>query len=78
MSATIAAWIALWGFWILLLVGLSRGELGTRGVAVFIVLWLAGQIGARFVPYPLLLVPYVAVLDIALVFTIFKGDVRIT
>ena len=74
----IAAWIALWGFWILLCLGWMRGDVGAKGSATFILLWLFGFAGARFVLYGLLFAPYVAVLDIALVFAIFKGDVRLT
>jgi hypothetical protein len=42
-------------------------------------LWLAGCFGLPYLPdgaamFP----PFVAVLDIALVFIIFKGDVRLT
>ena len=77
-SAGVAAWVALWGFWILLSIGVVRGELGAKRSAFFILLWAAGFVGARFVLYGLLFAPYVAVLDIALVFAIFKGDIRIT
>ena len=72
----IGAFIALWGFWVLLIIGWLRGDLHIRGTAVFITLWLAGRVGAGFVLYGLLFAPYVAILDIALVFAIFKGDVR--
>jgi len=36
-----------------------------------------GRIAAGFVLYGLLFAPYVAILDVALVFAIFKGDVRL-
>ena len=76
-SPAIGAFVALWGFWILLVVGWVRGELRTRGVVIFLLLWLAGSAVLRFVLYGLLFTPYVAVLDIGLVFTIFKGDVTL-
>ncbi len=78
MSAAIGAWIALCGFWVLLAVGVARGELGIKGAATFIVLWLVGFVGARDVLYGQLFAPYVAVLDIALVLVVFKGDVKLT
>jgi len=68
---------ALWGFWILLAAGWMSGELQWRGTTVFLLLWLAGFVGSRFVLYGTLFTPYVAVLDIDLVFIIFKGDVRL-
>ena len=77
-SAGIAAFIALWGFWILLCIGWIRGALGIKATGVFVVLWLAGLVGSRFVLFGLLFAPYVAVLDIALVLVIFHGDVRLT
>ena len=80
-SATIAAAIALWGFWLLLLVGIMRGDIRVVGVAVFVLLWIVGRVGLAFIPYSPaqgMFLSWVAVLDIALVFTIFKGDVRLT
>jgi hypothetical protein len=78
-SPFVAALIARWGFWILMLLGLVRGDLTSRSGIVFLVLWVVAFIALRFVPQgELWFVPYVACLDIALVFAIFKGDVRIT
>jgi hypothetical protein len=54
------------------------GGLHLKGTAIFLLLWLAGFAGSRFVLYGMLFTPYVAVLDIALVFVIFKSDVRLT
>jgi len=77
-SAGIAAWIAQIAFWGLIVVGLTSGELGFRRSAIFLALWLAGYVGLRFVSFgDLFLTSYVAVLDVVLVLTIFKGDVRI-
>jgi hypothetical protein len=69
--------VALWGFWILLIAGWILGELHVIGTAFFVLLWLAGFAGARFVLHGMLFTPYVAVLDIALVLAVFKGDVRL-
>jgi hypothetical protein len=75
----VAAFIGFWAFWTLLLLGFLRGELGPRATALFLGLWVAGFVGLRYVPYVGSLFPaYVAMLDIALVFIIFKGDVRLT
>lgn len=77
-SPVIAAFVAFWGFWILLVYGVVVGELGVKGIAAFILLWLAGFVGFRFVLGGMFLTPYVALLDIGLVFKIFKGDVRLS
>jgi hypothetical protein len=63
----------------LLALGWWRGEPGPRGIGIFFVLWLAGFVGLRYVRnggffFP----PYVAALDVALVFAVFKGDVRLS
>jgi len=79
MSQQFAALVAHVGFWLLLAYGWFWDEIGPRGIAVFVMLWLAGMFGLRVVPYGGGLFPsFVAVLDIALVFLIFKGDVRLT
>jgi hypothetical protein len=78
-SPFVAALIARWGFWILILLGLVRGDLTSRSAIVLLGLWLLAVVALRFVPQgELWFVPYVACLDIVLVFAIFKGDVRIT
>jgi hypothetical protein len=78
-SPVVAAFIGFWGFWTLLLVGTVRGEVGVGRGALFLGLWLGGFVGLRYLPYVgSLFPPYVAILDIALVFLIFKGDVRLT
>ena len=79
-SPAIAARIAHVAFWALLVYGWAWDEIDLRGIGLFILLWIAGLYG---LPYLLpfgaaLLSSYVAVLDIALVFIIFKGDVRLT
>ena len=69
--------IAVWGFWALLLVGCVLDELGVKGAAIFILLWVAGFLAARISSYGALFISYAAVLDIALVFIVFKGDVEL-
>ena len=76
-----AAWIAHLAFWALILYGLVVQELNPKRLAVFLLLWLGGLVGLPYAPYEpvrAMFSSFVAVLDIALVFTIFKGDVRLT
>jgi hypothetical protein len=79
-SLSIAAFIGFWTFWVLLPYGYAVGELSPQQVAVFLILWIAGRIGLAYLPAPApaLFNPYVAMLDIALVFAIFKGDVPLS
>ena len=78
-SAAIAAWIAHLAFWILVAYGWLTGELSLRAIAVFVTLWVAGAFGLPYLPYgAAMFSSYVAVLDIALVFATFKGDVRLS
>lgn len=79
MSAGLAALIAHVGFWLLLAYGWFWEEVGPRGIAVFLLLWAGGMFVLWLVPYgDAMFSSYVAVLDVALVFLIFKGDVRLT
>jgi len=79
MSAGIGALIAHAAFWILLACAWLREELRARGTAVFLILWIGGWFALRFVPQgPGTFFSWVALLDVALVFIIFKGDVRLT
>jgi hypothetical protein len=78
-SAGVAAWIAHLAFWGLLLYGWTRHELAARAIAVFLLIWIAGLYGLPYIPFgEALFSSFVAILDIALVFLIFKGDVRLT
>jgi hypothetical protein len=78
-SAAAAAWIAHLTFWILLIVGLTSEEIGPRSVIVALAVWTLGYVGLSLLPYgPALFPSFVAVLDIVLVFVIFKGDLDIT
>jgi hypothetical protein len=75
----VAALIAHLGFWVLLPYGWFFEEIGPHGLVVFLTLWLTGYFGLPLIPYgALLFSSWVAVLDIALVFIIFKGDVRLS
>jgi len=79
-STAIAAGIAYVAFPVLLFYGWAIGELSPSRVGVFVLLWFAGLFGLPLVPYePIgaMFPSFVAVLDIALVFAIFKGDVEI-
>jgi hypothetical protein len=78
-SPAVAAWIAHLAFWVLLARGWTSGDLGIRGTVIALALWLTAYIGLPFLPYGAAFFPsLVAVIDIALVFVIFKGDVHIT
>jgi uncharacterized membrane protein YdcZ (DUF606 family) len=78
-SPAVASLISHAAFWGLLVYGWARDELSPKGIAVFLLLWLAGLIGLPYVPYgAALFSPVVAALDIALVFVVLKGDVRLT
>lgn len=80
MSAGIAGWIARLAFPALLAIGWLHGDLGPKGTTLFVFLGLAAWValprlvtnGADFIT------PALAILDIALVLVVFKGDVRIT
>jgi hypothetical protein len=76
-SAAIGSWIAHAAFWILLAIGAT--VLRARHIVIFVALWLVGYIGVRELPTgSSWFMSYVAVLDIALVLVVFKGDLRIT
>ena len=78
-SPLIAGWIAHLAFWLLVIWGNISGELRTRAAAAFLILWLAGMFGLPHVPYGAgLVTSFVAVLDVTLVFIVFKADVRLT
>ena len=62
-------------FWIFLLIGAS--DMGRRAVAIYVALSLIGYVVTYWVPGGgLVFVSYVAILDVALVFHVFDGDVR--
>jgi hypothetical protein len=75
-SPAVGAWIAQAAFWILMARGWASGELGVKGLAIFLVLWLGGFFAIPPAPFGAsLFAPYVACLDVALVILILKGDV---
>jgi hypothetical protein len=78
-SSAVASWIAHVAFWALLALGWMSGELRIRGTFIALSCWLTAYISLSFLSYGSGLFPsFVAVIDIALVFVIFKGDVHIT
>ena len=77
-SAAIGGAIAHIAFWILLGRGYVSDEIGLRGVAIAIALWGVGYFILPHVRYAPPFATYIAIVDIALVFAIFKGDVRLT
>ncbi len=57
------------------------GNLGLKGLAIFVLLWLAALVVlpyAAYEPAHAMFSSFVAILDIGLVFAIFKGDVTLT
>ena len=79
-TAAVAGWIAQLAFWVLLSLGVFFGELSRRAVIVFLVLWAVGYFGLPRLSAQsgLAVMPYTAVLDIALVWLVFKSDVRLS
>jgi hypothetical protein len=78
-SPAVAALIAHAAFWMLLAYGCVWGEIKGRGLAAFLALWIGGLYGLPYLSSgAALFSSYVAVVDIALVFVIFKGDVPLT
>ena len=61
-------------------IGVAFGEIGWRGALAFVLMWMTGVFGLPHLSTTagLLEVPYIAVLDIVLVFIVFKGDVRLS
>jgi hypothetical protein len=77
-SITVASWIAVAGFWFLLAYGWFWDELEPTTIGIFVGVWLAGRFGLPYLNAGGFFITCVAILDIALVFIIFKGDVPIT
>jgi hypothetical protein len=69
--------VAVWGFWVLLVVGWWVDELRPTAIATFILLWVLGFAGLRSLSLGAFFLPYVALLDVALVLIVFKGDVKL-
>jgi hypothetical protein len=80
-SPAVAAFVGFWLFWILLVYGWASHELGPKSIGLFLTCWLVGRLCLSHIPWEpahAMFSPYVALLDIVLVFTIFKDDVRLT
>jgi len=79
-SGVVAAWVAHVSFWAILCLGTISGEIRRTAAAVFLGLWAIGYfVLPRISPFSgLLVTPYLAILDIVLVFFVFKGDVRLS
>ncbi len=74
------AWVSHVAFWLLLAYGYVIDELTPRRVATFVALWLAGRVAERYAPigWPSALCSTVEpILAIALVFIVFRHDLRI-
>ena len=68
--------IAHFLFWALLLIGAS--EMGWRSRMIYVVLWLIGYAATSWLTTgSLIFLSYVALLDIALVFHVFQGDIQL-
>jgi hypothetical protein len=78
-SAAAAAWIGHVVFWILVVWGWATESLSGRGAIVAALLWIMPFFALDYAPRVAgFFSPYVAVLDIVLVFLLFRGDVRLT
>jgi len=77
-SIMVAGWIAFIAFWFLLVYGWAADQLYPPTITVFLVLWLTARFGLPYLHADDFFISYVAILDIALVFIIFKADVPLT
>ena len=78
LTSATAAWVAHGVFWALLVGGVLFGALGRGPATAILVLWIAGWWGSSYIPYgPALFPSFVALLAVALVLLVFKGDLRI-
>ena len=76
-SPQVGWWIAHFAFWVL--IGLAARDDRWRTIGVFLVLWAAGYIASgQIATLTLFFMPFVAVLDIALVFIVLRRDIRLT
>jgi hypothetical protein len=75
----IAALIAKLAFVGLLIAGIVSGELRRKGMAIFVALGVFVWFGLPYLPRGAdFVTPALAVIDVALVFVVYKGDLRIT
>ena len=77
-SITVAGWIAYLAFWILLIYGWAIDELHAPAITTFLALWIAARFGLPYLNADGFFITSAAILDIALVFIIFRGDVPLT
>jgi hypothetical protein len=77
-SAALGGLIAHAAFWVLLGRGYFSDEMSMRACAIALALWAVGLFALPHVPYAPPFGTYIAIIDIGLVFLIFKGDVRLT
>ena len=77
-SITVAGWIAHGAFWFLLLYGWAVDELDAITISVLLLLWVIARFGLPYLDAAGFFITSVAILDIAMVFIIFKGDIPLT
>ena len=66
-------------FFILIVFGLAANELSFRSTAVFLAIWFACRAVARMFGFPAaVLIVCDVLLDVVLIFMIFRGDIRLT
>jgi hypothetical protein len=76
-SPLVGWWIAHVAFWVLMALGVKAAR--WRTIVVIGALWLIGYIAsAQIAALNLFFMPFVAVLDIALVFIVLQRDIRLT
>ena len=76
-SPLVGSWITHVAFWVLL--ALAAKDRRWRTMGVFMALWIAGYVASGQIPaLNLFFMPFVAVLDIALVFIVLQRDIRLT
>ena len=76
-SPQIGWWIAHTAFWVLMVMAFRDRR--WRAVSVVMSLWIAGYVISSQVPgLSLFFMPYVAALDVTLVFIVLGRDIRLT
>lgn len=76
-SPLIGWWIAHTAFWVLMVMAVRDRR--RRAVSVVMFLWIAGYVISSQMPaLSLFFMPYVAALDVALVFIVLGRDIRLT
>ena len=76
-SPLVGWWIAHAAFWVL--IALAARDRRWRTIAVIGALWAIGYVASgRMAALTLFFMPFVAVLDIALVFIVLRRDIRLT